>query len=565
VSRSSSQATQPRKVQGLPLGTQQKIPPVTIQALLATALRHYDAGQMDVAERLCLRILARDVRHADALYVLGIVAYQTNRLPAAASMIRRAIAVNSRQPFYHANLGNVLYAQGKLDEAIPYFERALQIDPNLAEASYNLGNTYREQEKFDQAAACYQRAIAGKPDYIDAMLNLGVVYRTQYKLDQAVAINERALALAPDRADLLCNLGDVLHNQGKPALAVPLFERALALKPDTYKAANSLCNSCFDLGDLDASIGWNRRTLAIKPDDGEALMNKSLLELLQGDYASGWPNYEVRWKVYTPRLFAQPLWSGQPLNGARILLHAEQGLGDSLQFLRYVPKVIEAGGTVLLDVPASLHRIAALIPGVATLVSAGAQLPPFDFHSPLLSLPLAFGTTLESIPARVPYLGPPAEALQTAAALSWPAHGLRVGLAWSGNPNHPKNRLRSIPLALLEPLFRVEGVHFFSLQMGPAAAELKTVQAAITDLAPLTGDMADTAAQMAHLAGALGKTVWVLLTRLPDWRWLLDCEDSPWYPTGRLFRQSNSGDWTPVSEKLRTALEELAVQYKPLR
>jgi hypothetical protein len=206
-----------------------------------------------------------------------------------------------------------------------------------------------------------------------------------------------------------------------------------------------------------------------------------------------------------------------------------------------------------------------LIPGVATLVSAGAQLPPFDFHSPLLSLPLAFGTTLESIPARVPYLGPPAEALQTAAALSWPAHGLRVGLAWSGNPNHPKNRLRSIPLALLEPLFRVEGVHFFSLQMGPAAAELKTVQAAITDLAPLTGDMADTAAQMAHLAGALGKTVWVLLTRLPDWRWLLDCEDSPWYPTGRLFRQSNSGDWTPVSEKLRTALEELAVQYKPLR
>ena len=520
---------------------------------------------MDVAERLCLRILARDVRHADALYVLGIVAYQTNRLPAAASMIRRAIAVNSRQPFYHANLGNVLYAQGKLDEAIPYFERALQIDPNLAEASYNLGNTYREQEKFDQAAACYQRAIAGKPDYIDAMLNLGVVYRTQYKLDQAVAINERALALAPDRADLLCNLGDVLHNQGKPALAVPLFERALALKPDTYKAANSLCNSCFDLGDLDASIGWNRRTLAIKPDDGEALMNKSLLELLQGDYASGWPNYEVRWKVYTPRLFAQPLWSGQPLNGARILLHAEQGLGDSLQFLRYVPKVIEAGGTVLLDVPASLHRIAALIPGVATLVSAGAQLPPFDFHSPLLSLPLAFGTTLESIPARVPYLGPPAEALQTAAALSWPAHGLRVGLAWSGNPNHPKNRLRSIPLALLEPLFRVEGVHFFSLQMGPAAAELKTVQAAITDLAPLTGDMADTAAQMAHLAGALGKTVWVLLTRLPDWRWLLDCEDSAWYPTGRLFRQSNSGDWTPVSEKLRTALEELAVQYKPLR
>jgi hypothetical protein len=302
-------------------------------------------------------------------------------------------------------------------------------------------------------------------------------------------------------------------------------------------------------------------------------MNKSLLELLQGDYASGWRNYEVRWKVYKSRLFAQPLWSGQPLGGARILLHAEQGLGDSLQFLRYVPKVIDTGGAVVLDVPVNLHRIAALIPGITTLASAGTPLPAFDFHSPLLSLPLAFGTTLETIPAQVPYLAVPAEALKKAAALSWPAHGLRVGLAWSGNPSHPKNRLRSIPLELLAPIFKLQGVHFYSLQMGPAAGELKKVQAAITDLAPHACDMADTAAQIAqmdliisidtsiaHLAGALGKPLWVLLTRLPDWRWLLDREDSPWYPTARLFRQKNSGDWQPVIERLRTALEELAVQ-----
>ncbi len=302
-------------------------------------------------------------------------------------------------------------------------------------------------------------------------------------------------------------------------------------------------------------------------------MNKSLLELLKGDYASGWHNYEVRWKVYAPRVFSQPLWHGQQLNSARILLHAEQGLGDSLQFLRFVPRVTEADGTVVLDVPINLHRIAALIPGIATLVSAGAPLPPFDFHSPLLSLPLAFGATLETIPAQVPYLTVPDDALRKAAAFSWPATGLCVGLAWSGNPNHPKNRSRSIPLALLEPLFRMEGVHFYSMQMGQAAEELKTVQAAITDLAPLTGDMADTAAHMAHmdlvitidtsiahLTGALGKPLWVLLTRLPDWRWLLDREDSPWYPTARLFRQSKSGDWTPVIEKLHKALDEHAAQ-----
>ncbi len=572
MSRSSSQACQPDKAQRLPFEQQQDLPPTAIQALLLTALGHYEAGQTAEAERLCLRVLSIDVRHADALYVLGMIAYKIGRFPVATSMIRRAIAVNPRQPYYHSNLGNALCAQGKLDEALPCFERALTIDPNHVEARFNLGNVLREQKKYDQAVASYQRALAVKPGYINAMCNLGIVYGLQNKLDLAAATYEHALTLAPDRTDLICNLADVFHTQGKPTQAVLLFERALALKPDQYKACNCLCNACFDLGDLARSIAWNQRTLAIAPDYGEALMNKSLLELLQGDYASGWRDYEVRWKVYKPRLFARPLWSGQPLDGACILLHAEQGLGDSLQFLRYVPKVIEAGGAVVLDVPVNLHRIAALIPGI-TLVNSNDPLPPFDFHAPFLSLPLAFGTTLETIPKQIPYLSVPTEALQKAATLSWPASGLRVGLAWSGNPNHPKNRLRSIPLALLAPLFKLDGVHFCSLQMGPAAEDLKTVQASITDLAPHTGDMADTAAQIAqmdliisvdtsitHLAGALGKPLWVLLTRLPDWRWLLDREDSPWYPTARLFRQTNSGDWIPVVERLRTALEERAAQ-----
>jgi tetratricopeptide (TPR) repeat protein len=543
--------------------------------MLATALRHYQAEQMTEAERLCLQILSVNVRHADALYVLGMIAYKTGRFPVAAAMVRRAIAVNPRQPYYHSNLGNALCAQDKLGEAIPCFERALQIDPNHAEARFNLGNAFLEQKKYDQALACYQQALAVKPDYIDAMCNLGIVYGLQDKLDLAAATFEQALTLAPNRADLVCNLADVFHTQGKPAQAVPLFERALALKPDQYKASNCLCNACFDLGDLAGSIAWNRRTLAIKPDYGEALMNQCLLQLLLGDYVSGWRNYEIRWKVYKPRLFAQParpLWCGQPLNGARILLHAEQGLGDSFQFLRYVPMVVSAGGTVLLDLPDPLRRIGALIPGI-TLVKNNDPLPPFDFHAPLLSLPLAFGTTLETIPAQVPYLSVPAEALETAAAHSWPAAGLRVGLTWSGNPKHPKNRIRSIPLALLAPLFKLEDVHFFSLQMGSAAEQLETIQAGITDLAPLTGDMADTAAQIAHLdlivsvdtsiahlAGALGKPLWVLLPRLPDWRWLLDREDNPWYPTARLFRQSNSGGWQPVVERLRTALQVLAAQ-----
>ncbi len=544
-----------------------------MQALLATALRHYQAGRMDLAEPLCVRILAIDVRHADALYLLGMIAYKTGRFEVAAGMIRRAIAVNGRQPSYYSNLGNALGAQGKLEEAAACFERALEIDPGHAEACFNLGNTLLEQKKLDQAVACYQRALAARPGYTDAWCNLGAAYRQQDKLGQAVASFERALALAPDRADLCCNLAEAFQAQGKLHQAVVLYKRSLALNPRHYKAGNCLCNLCFDLGDLAGSMAWNQRTLAIKPDYADALMNQSLLQLLQGDYGCGLRNYEVRWKVYTPRLFAQPLWRGEPLHGTRILLHAEQGLGDALQFLRYLPMVLEAGGTVLLDLPASLRRMAALLPGITALVNSSGPLPPIDCHCPLMSLPLAFGTTLASIPAQVPYLAVPEAALKTAAALSWPATGLRVGLAWSGNPNHPKNRSRSIPLALLEPLFRLEGVHFFSLQMGPAAAELASIQAGITSLAHVTGDMADTAAQIAHmdlvisidtsiahLAGALGKPVWVLLCRLPDWRWLLDREDSPWYPTARLFRQTKPGDWPSVVEKVRAALLELCAQ-----
>jgi hypothetical protein len=260
----------------------------------------------------------------------------------------------------------------------------------------------------------------------------------------------------------------------------------------------------------------------------------------------------------------------------------------------------------VLEIPSNLRRLAAGLPGVAALVntrppddgpsslernngapggspsSAGQQtnspLPRFDCHCPLMSLPVAFGTTVESIPARVPYLALPEEALQKAAALAWPMTGLRVGLAWTGNPSHPKNRSRSIPLNLLESLFNLENVHFFSLQMGPEAAELTAWKAKIADLAPVTSDMADTAAQMAHLdlilsidtsvahlAGALARPLWVMLSCLPDWRWLLDRKDSPWYPTARLFRQPRPGDWTAVIASVRAALVELAAQKQALQ
>jgi tetratricopeptide (TPR) repeat protein len=525
---------------------------------------------MAEVERCCLQILAADVRQADALYLLGMAGFKTERYGMAERMIRRAIAINGRQPFYHANLGNVLRAQDKIDESIPCFERALAIMPDHHEACYNLGNVYLGKKQLDQAAALYRRALAIKPDYADALCNLGTVHRQQKRLDEAVDCFRRALAITPDHADLCCNLGDALHGQGKVEEAIGWYMRSLSLNPNHHKSCNCLCNANFDLGNLDESTAWCERALALKPDYGDALMNQCLLQLLKGDYVNGWRNYEVRWKVYTPRTSPQPKWLGGPLNGARIMLHAEQGLGDSLQFLRYVPIVQAAGGKVMLDLPVKLRRIATQLPGVMAFVNTGDPLPYFDCHTPLMSLPLCFGTTLENIPARVPYLSAPPEALQAAAALPWPSSGLKVGVAWTGNPDHPKNGFRSVPLELLEPLFGIEGVHFFSLQIGPEAAELAVRKLQITDLAPATTDMADTAAQMAHLdlvitidtsmahlAGALARPVWVLLSHTPDWRWLIDREDSPWYPTARLFRQQKPGEWQSVIERVRSALIDL--------
>jgi tetratricopeptide (TPR) repeat protein len=546
-----------------------------IQLLMTMVLREYGAERMAEVERLCLQILALNVHHADALYILGMASFKTGRFEVAERMIRRALAVHPQQPYYHFNLSNVLRALNRNEESLASLQHSIDLKPDLVDALYNMGNYRMSEKKYEEAISFYKRALAVKPDYVDALCNLGGAYRQLMRLDEAADAFRQAIALAPKNADNYCNLGDALHVQGKIAEAVELYKQTLALNPKHFKACNCLCNASFDLGNLADSVTYCEQALAIKPDFGDALMNQCLLQLLLGDYANGWRNYEVRWKVYSPRAFNEPLWLGAPLNGAGIVLYAEQGLGDSLQFLRYAPMVAEAGGRVILDLPANLRRLAAQTPGISALVATGEPLPPFVCRTPLMSLPLAFGTTLETIPARVPYLFAPKDALQAAAALNWPTKGLRVGVAWTGNPSHPKNRARSVPLDLLTTLFDLEGVHFFSLQIGAPEAELKARKTRAIDLEPFTKDMADTAAQMmqmdlilsidtsmAHLAGALGRPLWVMLNKAPDWRWLLEREDCPWYPTARLIRQPRQGDWPAVIERVRAELIELAARKK---
>ncbi len=509
-----------------------------IERLLAKALGEYEARRMREAELLLREILSFDANHADGLHLLGLIAYRAGQYDAAVESIRKAIAANGKVATYYSNLGNAVQAQGKLDEAVAQYKQALAVDPNYAVACHNLGCVLQAQRRWDEAAIYYERAIALNPERVEAHINLDIVLRELGRLDEAVSCSERALALRPEDAEACHRLGFALQARGS-------FDEALV---------------------------QYRRALALRPEYAEAVWNQSLVELLRGDFAAGWAHYERRWSaVGTPRALSQPQWLGEPLDGARILLHAEQGLGDTVQFLRYAPMVQAAGGVVVLEVQAPLRRIAEQIPGVE-VVTAGAALPEFAWQCPLMSLPLAFSTTIDTIPAQVPYLTVPAEALDTAAELPWPADGLRVGLVWAGNPEHRNDRYRSIALSLLEPLFGLEGIHLFSLQMGAEAEQLAMVEASIVDLRYEIRDMADTAALIAHLdvviavdtsvvhlAGALGWPTWLLLPFAPDWRWMLEREESPWYPTMRLFRQTERNGWEPVVERLRAALvEELA-------
>jgi len=427
--------------------------------------------------------------------------------------------------------------------------------------------------RLTEAVACYRLAVGLMPDWAELANNLGVALEAQGRLEQAASEYSRALRLKPEYAEAHFNLGNALRGLGRLSEAVASYERALELKPDHVETHCNLGSALQDLGRLDRAMACYERALALKPDAGNPQFNRALLQLLRGDFAAGWRNFEGRWRTRkAPRGFPQPLWRGEPLRGARILLHAEQGLGDTLQFLRYVPLVQQAGGTVVLDVSARLRRLAGQLPGLSAVVASGEPLPPFDWQCPLMSLPLALGAD-GAIPAETPYLLVPEQALKAAETLSWPSGKPRVGLAWAGNPTHAKDRFRSMALGLLAPLFGVEGVRFFSLQMGPAAAERAAYADRLTDLAPATSDMADTAAQMthldlvitvdtavAHLAGALGRPAWVLLSCAADWRWQLRRCDSPWYPTVRLFRQPGLGEWEPVVEAVRRALSERAAQ-----
>jgi len=570
-------------------------------------------GELAEAEASHRRAAEAKPDHPDAYSHLGVVLFRQNRRDEAIECYRRAIALKPDHAEAHNNLGAALLAQGNLDEAVESHRRAVAAKPDYVEAYNNLALALKQLGRSEEAAESLRRAIAVRPSYAPAYANLGNLMREQGDLDtaidwyrQAIAADNglveahtgvafalqqrgrlaeaaesyrRALALKPGDVDALCNLGALLNGFDRPEEAAECYSRVLAGQPSHVAARCNMGVALMARNEIEGAIECYRRAIALSPDFADAYWNLSLAQLVQGDFTNGWRGYEwrLRTKRHAPRDFEQPVWAGERLAGKTILLHQEQGLGDTIQFMRYVPQVAARGGRVVLEVQPPLARLAATLDGVSEIVTVGTKLPHFDFHCSLLSLPDRFATNLGSIPNEVPYLTPDPKAVEHWRARLGGGPQLKIGIAWAGNRSHKNDRNRSVAIERLLPILEIPGIRWISIQVGERAGDLARLPVGlVTDLAHHIGDFADTAAVIAnldlviavdtavvHLAGALGRPVWAMLAFAPDWRWLLDREDSPWYPSLRLIRQARPGDWNGVLVKLRQALAQRLDQILP--
>jgi tetratricopeptide (TPR) repeat protein len=508
-----------------------------------------------------------DLQHAVALH-------QGGRLAEAEQMYRNILAAAPDHFDAIHLLGVILLQRGRHIEGEQLIARALQINPNDPDAHNNRGTALKNLRRFEEALSSYADALALRPNFAEAFSNRGVALYELKRYDEALASHDRALALRPDHVEALSNRGDTLHKLERYDDALASYARALALRPDYVEALSNRGNTFAKLQRFDEALASFERAIALKPDYAEAHFNRSLVLLLTGNYADGWDEYEWRlkggMKDLRPRQFACPQWQGQDVTGKTIFLHPDQGYGDLIQFCRYVPLLAERGARVVLEVHKPLHVLMTSLPGAAQIVSSGDPLPDFDVHCPLLSLPRVVGTRLQSIPSTIPYLRAPAHALQHWKARLGPRDRPRIGICWAGNPNFRDDRDRSIGLSPMLPLLANPDVQFFSLQR-----DLRTGDAAflrsnphITVLGQDIETFSDTAAiisamdlvissdtSVVHLAGALGKPIWILLQLVPDWRWLLEADHNPWYPTARLFRQDETRKWEGVIARVHAAIQ----------
>lgn len=523
------------------------------------------AGRQEQAIETLREALALRTDFAPTHLTLGNALLKLNRTDEAVAAYRAALSIRPEYPEALQNLSGLLCDRAAIDEAIDLARRALALQPDSAHAWYNLGRALHRQQRLDEAADALRRAISLERRFPQAYHELGNVLREMKAFDEAIEALNQSLEIEPN-AQAHYHLGLALLDQGKSEEAIAVCLKARSLGFADHHLFNTLGAIHHQLGRIDTAVDFFCESLSIQPDFPLARWNLGLLQLLKGEFREGWAGYEARWKadvIPTPARYSHGyLWDGGDLKNQRILLDCEQGFGDCIQFARYVPIICQRGGKPILAAFPELRRLFRTVPGLEEIISPPQEIPPFDVQCPLGSLPRLFGTTLQNIPANVPYLF-----ADPALAERWrprvpPDGRIKIGVAWSGKADFKDNAARAPGLAALAPLFAVPNTWFCSLQKGAAAAEAVDPPAGfqIADWTAEMQDFADTAAlianldlvicsdtAVAHLAGAMGKPVWLLLSAVPDWRWLLDRDDSPWYPTMRLFRQVKLGDWqTPV-------------------
>jgi|GEM_PF-676870 tetratricopeptide (TPR) repeat protein/SAM-dependent methyltransferase len=517
---------------------------MNIQQQFDQASQYHQSGQLKEAETIYKKIIEVQPGHIEALHRLAVV-----------------------------------YAQeGKFDLALSFFSKALSLKPDSAEVHYNCAQVCKLRGNPAKAAESFRQAIRFKPDYVEAYLSLGEVLKEMRRLSEALENYRKAVSLTPDFHEAHRCLGSALKELGRFDEAAESYDRAVSLNPNFPDIYINIGNLERLKGNIDKAAECYRKALSLKPDDALAHLCLAIVLLLRGDFPNGWKAYQWRWESVplrsTKRKFPVPQWDGSPLNGKRILLYSEQGMGDTIHFIRYVSSVKRLGGKIIVQCEKELIKLFSRIPEIGLLISKEQVPPAFDVHCPLLSLPYLFGTTADTIPANLPYLSASPECLGKWRQRFKDIREMKIGLVWAGGYRHPEDHYRSIPLPLLRPLVAVPNTRFFSLQVGQRAADLKQCGFGekVVDLSPELNDFSETAAVIslldlvisvdtaaAHLAGALARPVRLLLPFAPDWRWLLHREDSLWYPkVMRLFRQDCLGQWEPVIKRVAAELHLLA-------
>ncbi len=581
------------------------VEPNNIDVLYLIGVLNYERNNYDDAMIYTLKVIKLNPSSPDAYCSLANILKAKGELDAAIEYYKKSLIFDNDNSTTHYNLGVAYQDIGNLDSALLCYKKAIDIKRDFAEAYNNLGNVHRDKDQLSEAIFCYRKAIEFKSGFAEAFNNLGAALKNQGHMEEARICYEKALQLNPDYAAAYNNLGNILRELNQYNDALICYQKALHIDPDIAEAYYSIGIIAYRSDRIDESIAYTRKALeidpmhidsysnlgvalqdilkseeamssyrkaiSIDPNFAEAHWNLSLSLLLLGKWREGFREYE--WRRYVegiliPRNITEPVWDGTELGGKTIMILTEQGYGDAIQFIRYMPLIVTKGGIVIIECQRELAELFENVPGVSKVVRRGDTLPPFDVHSQLLSMPYLFGTEISSIPSQIPYIK-----ADTRLVSYWHERmrddkaKMKIGLTWAGvNP-----KKKNFPLNLLAPIMKANDVTFYSLQKGEPAQECMNARerfriidwtcdidnfahtAALIENMDLT-ITADTA--VAHLAGAMGKPVWTLLPYAADWRWLLGREDSPWYPTMRLFRQPALGDWESVIARVAESLAE---------